>query len=108
MSDTFRDDMSSSESEVEEMPSPPPVVKQVKQKAAAKPKRQLTQLQLDKLAIARQKANKVRAEKADVKRKEKELARLQNQAKSKQLDDQIREMSAPPPAPTVNKVAKPK
>eukprot|EP01052_Picozoa_sp_SAG31_P042057 SAG31_NODE_6558_length_1976_cov_4.575422_3_plen_201_part_00 len=55
----------------------------------AKKKRQLSKEQLEKLAIAREKANKVRRDKAAVKRKEKELAQLEQQAKSASLDKKI-------------------
>eukprot|EP01052_Picozoa_sp_SAG31_P076761 SAG31_NODE_36058_length_317_cov_0.623853_1_plen_60_part_10 len=46
------------------------------QSISKKPKRQLTQEQLDKLALAREKANAVRKEKASAKKKEKELAQM--------------------------------
>jgi hypothetical protein len=52
----------------------------------SKKKRQLSKEQLEKLAIAREKANKVRKENAAFKRKEKELAQLEKQAKSAHLD----------------------
>ena len=44
-----------------------------------KPKKQLTQAQLDQLAKAREKANAVRKRNAEMKRKEKKLKELQRQ-----------------------------
>ena len=68
--------------------------------APTKKKRQLSQEQLDKLAIARQKANLVRKNKSEEKlkmrEKENELKRLQAQAKVDDIDDQINQLSSKP------------
>ena len=50
-----------------------------------KPKRQLTQAQLDQLAKAREKANAVRKQNADRKKKEKRLKELQKQVHEEEL-----------------------
>eukprot|EP01048_Picozoa_sp_COSAG05_P006552 COSAG05_NODE_432_length_9860_cov_10.291056_1_plen_152_part_00 len=50
-----------------------------------KPKRQLTEGQLEQLAKAREKANAVRKRNADMKRKEKELNEMERQAKEKAM-----------------------
>jgi hypothetical protein len=68
--------------------------------APTEKKRQLSQEQLDKLAIARQKANLVRKNKSEEKlkmcEKENELKRLQAQAKADDIDDQINQLSSKP------------
>jgi hypothetical protein len=70
--------------------------------APTKKKRQLSQEQLDKLAIARQKSNLVRKNKSEEKlkmrEKENELKRLQAQAKADDIDDQINQLSSKPTA----------
>ena len=50
-----------------------------------KPKKQLTQAQLDQLAKAREKANAVRKRNAEMKRKEKKLKELSARSKRKSL-----------------------
>eukprot|EP01043_Picozoa_sp_COSAG02_P066991 COSAG02_NODE_10609_length_1901_cov_1.169256_3_plen_216_part_00 len=67
-------------------------------------KRQLTQAQLDQLAKAREKANAVRKQNAQIKKdrkaKEKRLKELQQQVREEEIDEEIERYSAP-------KVAKP-
>ena len=61
----------------------------------AKPKRQLTQAQLDQLAKAREKANAVRKRNAETKKKEKKLKELQRQVQEEELDDHIKRYEKP-------------
>ena len=60
-----------------------------------KPKKQLTQAQLDQLAKAREKANAVRKRNAEMKRKEKKLKDLQRQVQEEELDEDIRRYEKP-------------
>ena len=57
--------------------------------AEPKPKKQLSEKQLAQLAKAREKANAVRKQNAERKRKEKELAQLSKQAKAKEVEEQL-------------------
>ena len=52
---------------------------EIEEQPKAKAKRQLTQAQLDQLAKAREKANAVRKQNAEMKKKEKRLKELQRQ-----------------------------
>ena len=61
-----------------------------------KPKRQLTEGQLEQLAKAREKANAVRKRNADMKRKEKELNEMERQAKEKALDKRLSKVGKAP------------
>ena len=54
-----------------------------------KPKRQLSQAQLDQLAKAREKANTVRKKNAERRKKEKRLKELQKQVQDEELDEEI-------------------
>ena len=58
-----------------------------------KPKRQLTQAQLDQLAKAREKANAVRKQNAEMKKKEKHLKELQRQVQEEEIDEEIERYS---------------
>ena len=59
----------------------------------SKPKRQLTQAQLDQLAKAREKANAVRKQNAEMKKKEKHLKELQRQVQEEEIDEEIERYS---------------
>ena len=61
---------------------------------ATKPKRQLTQAQLDQLAKAREKANAVRKQNAEMKKKAQRLKELQKQVHEEELDEEIERYSA--------------
>ena len=60
---------------------------------ATKPKRQLTQAQLDQLAKAREKANAVRKQNAEMKKKAQRLKELQKQVHEEELDEEIERYS---------------
>ena len=60
-----------------------------------KPKKQLTQAQLDQLAKAREKANAVRKRNAEMKRKEKKLKELQRQVQEEELDEDLKRYEKP-------------
>ena len=66
-----------------------------KMEKPTKPKRQLTQVQLDQLAKAREKANAVRKQNAEMKKKEKRLEELQRQVQEEEIDEEIQRYSAP-------------
>ena len=66
-----------------------------KMEKPTKPKRQLTQAQLDQLAKAREKANAVRKQNAEMKKKEKRLKELQRQVQEEEIDEEIQRYSAP-------------
>ena len=72
-----------------------------------KTKRQLTQAQLDQLAKAREKANAVRKQNAEMKKKEKRLKELQRQVQEEEIDEEIERYSAPAKVKATPK-AKPK
>jgi hypothetical protein len=67
---------------------------QSEQIKATKPKRQLTQAQLDQLAKAREKANAVRKQNAEMKKKAQRLKELQRQVHEEELDEEIERYSA--------------
>ena len=58
-------------------------------KPTTKAKRQLTQAQLDQLPKAREKANAVRKQNAEMKKKDKRLKELQRQVQEEELDEEI-------------------
>ena len=60
-----------------------------------KPKKQLTQAQLDQLAKAREKANAVRKRNAEMKRKERKLKELQRQVQEEELDEDLKRYEKP-------------
>ena len=65
------------------------------EKIPQKAKRKLTQAQLDQLAKAREKANAVRKQNADMKKKEKRLKELQRQVQHDELDEEIQRFEKP-------------
>ena len=75
-----------------------------------KTKRQLTQAQLDQLAKAREKANAVRKQNAEMKKKEKRLKELQRQVQEEEIDEEIERYSkgAPKKKPKPKPKPKPK
>ena len=56
-----------------------------------KPKRQLTEAQLEQLAKAREKANSVRKQNAERRKKEKRLKEIQKQVQEEELDEVVEE-----------------
>ena len=59
-----------------------------------KPKRQLTEKQLDQLAKAREKANAVRKKNAELKRKGKQVTLMKRQQEEEALDQEIASLTA--------------
>ena len=80
---------------------------EIEEQPKAKAKRQLTQAQLDQLAKAREKANAVRKQNAEMKKKEKRLKELQRQVQEEEIDEEIERYSAPDKVKATPK-AKPK
>ena len=64
-------------------------------KQEKKPKKQLTEEQLERLAAARVKANAVRKEKAGARRKEKELLDLKAKQRQDEVDKEIASLQQP-------------
>ena len=74
----------------------------------AKPKRQLTQAQLDQLAKARVKANAVRKKNAELKKKGKQVSLMKRQQEEEALDQEIASLTKAPPPQAVQKPRKKK